>query len=84
MREAAGGDGGAEALDRGVVANEVVEGGWKRHCFQLTSRLCGDASSAGPRGGTPPPPLDVFFRVKRLIKNGLDAKYPLVGLVFSL
>ena len=60
VREAAGGDGGAEALDRGVVADEVVEGGGKRHDFQITLLLVGAARTArASRGGDlecPPPP----------------------------
>ena len=47
MREATGGDGCAEALDRGLVSDELVEGLRERHDFQVILFGC--------EGGTPRP-----------------------------
>jgi hypothetical protein len=56
VREAAGGDGRAEALDRGLVADELVEGLRERHVFQVILFGC--------EGAPPSPSPRVLFGLK--------------------
>jgi len=56
VREATGGDGCAEALDRGLVADEVVEGLRERHVFQIILFGC--------EGAPPTPSPPILFDLK--------------------